>query len=633
MNIRVLSIRLRPNAAVLSAVAASFAVFVLVVLVLITAASAQAIPADSNMADSSAMNQSASQGIPELGGTSETAPPPAAQVPPPPAPSSDGSVVQGLTLLTSDPNAHNLEGEVVQGAVPNGTAAPGTPQNGAPVDESQITGEILFPGKIKELKLGASSVGTLSLTLRWFRAHEIGLTSESDGKIKIERAESPEGPWQLVAPDATGIPSTQSGFWFAVSRDRETKPFYVRVVMVDSYGKEWIDMIPNPVNLSNAGRGGGNSNQSGTLEGQQKDFSQASYEKEMPSYQPQLNKSENSGIQTWKNNPLDESEARELTAALDHGTSSPASSNPLPEPQVSTKRKRIHRNPPTDPSQITLNPLLTRGLNIFGDEESERVDDGYDNGNPPPYGGNPPNGLGAERPQPPKRSIFMSPKEYEAELAAYEAEQNGGYGNQGYGNQGYGNQGYGNQGYGNQGYGNQGYGNQGYGSQGYGGRSSGVLGWNDPGANGGGPSQQPSQPQYQQPSVVYEDANGNVIDNPYTNGQIVNGRFVSGPLAGAQVIGGSYPGDGSMVANGNGDINGQFLTLPGEINGSFDQVGFSQNISQGTILSDAAGGFVSPGTNPNGPYTSSESTLGTSSNITGPIQQPITTMPPRPTTR
>ena len=40
-----------------------------------------------------------------------------------------------------------------------------------------------------------------------------------------------------------------------------------------------------------------------------------------------------------------------------------------------------------------------------------------------------------------------SEREASAELAAYEAEQNGGY-NQGYGNQGYGNQGYGNQGYG-----------------------------------------------------------------------------------------------------------------------------------------------------------------------------------------
>ena len=465
MNIHILTTRLRLAATALTSVAAFLLAFPLV-----TAARAQDPSLDSNIADSSALsNQSAAQGVPELGGTGQTAPPATPQASPPPAPSTDGdgSVIQGLTLLTNDPNVHNLEGEVVQGGSdPNGSVPPGAivQQNGAPIDESQVSGEILFPGKIKELKLGASSVGTLSLTLRWFRANEIGLTSESDGKIKIERADSPEGPWQLVAPDATGIPSTQSGYWFAVSRDRETRPFYIRVVMVDSYGKEWIDMIPNPVNLANTGPSAASgSGQSGTIGGQQKDFSQASFEKEMPSYQSQLNKSGNSGVQTWKNNPLDESEARELTAALDRGGSSPSQNPPLPEPKPTNTRKRVHRSPPTDISQMTLNPLLTRGLNIFGDDGSERVDDA--GGNPPPYGGAPPMNRPAARSEPPKRSIFMSPKEYEAELAAYEAEQNGGY----------------NQGYGNQGYGNQGYGGQGYGAQG---QNSGVLGWNDPGAMG-----------------------------------------------------------------------------------------------------------------------------------------------------
>ncbi|MBQ1456819.1 MAG: hypothetical protein IIZ25_13325 [Thermoguttaceae bacterium] len=609
MKIHILITRPRLAATALTTVAAFLSAFALV-----TAARAQAPSLDNNIADSSALsNQSAEQGVPELGGTGQTAPPATPQAPPPPAPSTDGdgSVIQGLTLLTNDPNVHNLEGEVVQGENgANGSLPPGAvvQQNGTPIDESQVSGEILFPGKIKELKLGASSVGTLSLTVRWFRAGEIGLTSESDGKIKIERAESPEGPWQLVAPDATGIPSTQSGYWFAVSRDRETRPFYIRVVMVDSYGKEWIDMIPNPVNLANTGPSAASgSGQSGTIGGQQKDFSQASFEKEMPSYQSQLNKSGNSGVQTWKNNPLDESEARELSAALDRGGSSPAQNIPLPEPKAANTRKRVRRSPPTDISQMTLNPLLTRGFNIFGDDGSERVDDA--GGNPPPYGGAPPMNHPAARPEPPKRSIFMSPKEYEAELAAYEAEQNGGY------SQGY-----------NQGYGNQGYGSQGYGGQGYGGQNSGVLGWNDPGANMG-------MNQYQQPSVIYEDANGNVIDNPYTSGQIVNGRFVSGPMAGAQVVGGSYPGDGGMVVGGGtGDMNGTFLTLPGEVSGGFEQVGFDPNANQGTILGDAAGAFTAPGSS-NGPYTPMESTLGTSANLPGPTQQPITTMPPRPTTR
>lgn len=512
--------------------------------------------------------------------------------------SSDATLIQGLTLLTGEGNATPTSATESAAVSTDGPINISTAEGEPEVDPNN-PGEILFPGKVKEVKLGASSVGTLSLTIRWFRPEELGLTAQNGGKVRIERAASPEGPWTPVAADAKGISTEQSGYWFAVSRDRDAAPFYLRTVMVDSFGKEWIDLVPNAVDLA------------GTLDKRvsetekKPEFSNVSLEKELPAYNAAESSERSGAVSAW-NDSLDETEKRDLAAALEQNresgsipptsvpktasvTASTASTAPTAQPQPV-------RRPLTNPGTITLNPLLTRGFGIFSSKNS-RVESGYQGvanpGDYPapssgPYAGvlNQ-NGDTSETPPTPKRSIFMSPQQYREEFSGV-------------------------------------YSPNGYAAQP---SASGALGMNYPtdgGANGTiysaeGPYNQPNG----MPSIIYEDANGNVIDNPFANGQAANMPMVVD--GNGQVI----SGDGMAYnADPYAGMNGSMLSLPttGEMNaaGPYSDVSYS---------SDPYGGAYNEQFN--GPYTNQETTLGTTANLPGPTQTPLApnVLPPKPATR
>lgn len=515
------------------------------------------------------------------------------------------SLVQGLTLLSggeNSPSAANQSNPVstvsaVNGANPAESSGPIniSAGEGEPEIDPNNPGDILFPGKIKEVKLGASTVGTLSLTIRWFRPEELGLSAQYGGRIRIERSNSPDGPWTLVEADAQGISTEKAAYWFAVSRDKDASPFYLRTVQVDSFGKEWIDQVPNPIDL------GATLNQHSAEAEKKPEFSNVSLEKELPSYSAD----HVSGSGSPWNDSLNESEKRDLAAALeqnrDPGPTTPTSVPKTASTTALTQKNKPTRQPLTDPRTITLNPLLTRGFGIFSSNQS-RVESGYPGvANPGDYPApaSGPSAAGIRQPTsglalaPPKRSIFMSPQQYREEQAAYASN---GYQN-------------------------------GYAPQS---PYSGTIG-----ANGIYPSagrnetlysaEGPMNPQNAMPSIIYEDANGNVIDNPFANGQInapMNGQIENMPMI--------VDGNGQMISQDgmiyndpygsiNGSMNGSMLTLPsnGEINfdGTFSDVSYSDSY--------------------NGPYTSQESTLGTAANLPGPSQTPVApnVLPPQPTTR
>lgn len=542
-----------------------------------------------------------------------------------PASSDNVSLVQGLTLLSggeSGPAANGGDPVSAVTAVNGGDPAEQTgPINisagntsageGEPQIDPNNPGDILFPGKIKEVKLGASTVGTLSLTIRWFRPEELGLSAQYGGKIRIERAASADGPWTLVAPDAQGISAEKAAYWFAVSRDKDAAPFYLRTVQVDSFGKEWIDLVPTPIDL-------GASLDKHSAEAEKKsDFSNVSLEKELPSYSADQ---VSGGGSPW-NDSLAESEKRDLAAALEQNRGT-GSVQPSPAPQTASaaappQKSKPKRQPLTDPGTMTLNPLLTRGFGIFS-SNNDRVENGYpgvanQSDYPAPASGPYTAGLNQPAsgvaPEPPKRSIFMSPQQYREELAAYAPnDYQNGYQN-------------------------------GYAPQSpYSGTMS--AGGVYPATNGNETlysAEGPINSQNAMPSVIYEDANGNVIDNPFANGQM-NGQMMSGQMMGGQM--GNMP----MIVDGNGQMISQDGMVYNDPYGGMNGQMMNGQMMDGSMLTLPANGDMNTGgtfsdvsysDSYNGPYTSQESTLGTAANLPGPSQTPVApnVLPPQPTTR
>lgn len=229
--------------------------------------------------------------------------------------------------------------------------------------ESATAEEIPFPGKIKTVSVGMSAVGTPALSIRWYRGNDMGTGPEVGGKIRLERANQQDGPWTALADDAKELPLEAPGYWFAL-RQLDNPTFYLRTVSVDRYGKEWIDRIP--INLSEQMKNlpeTESTNSSGA-------FSNVSLEKELPSYQNEMKTQ--TPVKTW-NDPLGESEKKELTAALDENKTPTVDKTASIKPTVPDTTPRTAAAPATyhNPQlgKWTLNPIFTRGFGVFSKKE------------------------------------------------------------------------------------------------------------------------------------------------------------------------------------------------------------------------------------------------------------------------
>ena len=321
--------------------------------------------------------------------------------------------------------------------------------------------------------------------------------------------------------------------------------------------------------------------------------------------------------------------------------------------------------PPTDPGRLTLNPIFTRGFGLFFQPSNERVDAGMpapanpsaynafpqngasQNNGASPAGGSLPGGspyaaaVSEPSPQagsaPAKRSIFtpspayqrrFAPNDPPAQTAPTQAPVTSGSYDDMSGAAG------------------MVYDVNGQPISGMNGMNGmGINGYNGMGMNGANAM----------PDIIYEDANGNRIANPFLNqqgnqpmilpgndggmvnggmmnGGMVNGGMVNGGMVNEGMINGGYPSgqtfDSGQYSSGQ-MIGGSFggdLLLPNESGGYY---------SDPMSMAPMNGGDQNFMPTQNAPYSNQEQILGAGANLPGPTQPPVPTsvLPPKPSTR
>ncbi len=106
------------------------------------------------------------------------------------------------------------------------------------------------PGKLKRLSFGKEeNTERLMVLVRWFQPEELEARYRGEAKtLKVERAANPNGPWTTVGED---LAIEQPGYaWIAT--EEEMKPFYVRTVVVEN-GEELIDVTSSPLDVTAPG--------------------------------------------------------------------------------------------------------------------------------------------------------------------------------------------------------------------------------------------------------------------------------------------------------------------------------------------------------------------------------------------
>ena len=275
--------------------------------------------------------------------------------------------------------------------------------------EGNSAAEVPYPGKIRWIERGKTASGESALSITWFRPNECG-QPYSEGKVSIQRAPTPDGPWTPITPEAAELDLNSPGYWFS-SEENDNQPFYLRIVStVNVNGNEtnWVHTLPETVSFTPV---------SGKT--QTADFSTP------PSR-------EGEEIKAWSDS--ESGEERKLagrdtrdsvvdkTASVNQSASAPGSGQAA---QEAVRESRSAGHPQlTDPHQFSVNPIFQFGFGVFTgkDRNGNPLPDYSNAGSAPAYANQQQTQAPPLPSPPPKRPIWMSKQEYEEHMRAYEYE-------------------------------------------------------------------------------------------------------------------------------------------------------------------------------------------------------------------
>lgn len=319
-------------------------------------------------------------------------------------------MVQGLMSLTQKNSASSAGGDPLASQVntQNQSADPFSSSNSG-------AAEVPFPGKINWVQQGKTKSGEPGLSLSWFQPSQIN-GEKSEGKIRIERAPSPDGPWTPVTDDAVDLDINGSGYWFS-GKAGDQEPFYLRTVStvkMDGTETEWIDTLPKPLRF-----------------GAVPSKSDAPDPPELSDLEGRREKSSGS-ISAWNDSGSQSGSDRGSHDSVVNKTSSVNSNESSERPDTEEVVRSARRDPQTfthpqltNPQQISVNPIFHFGLGVFTgkDRNGNRLPDYSDAGSAPAYAANTQADNEPSMPAPlPKRPIWMTKQEYEMHVQEYERE-------------------------------------------------------------------------------------------------------------------------------------------------------------------------------------------------------------------
>lgn len=272
-------------------------------------------------------------------------------------------------------------------SVSKGAGANGSPNNFSLNDDSDeqeppappaaaehAEGEIVpRPGRFKTLSFGKEAeTDKLMVFVRWFRPDD--LDEQYRGKkatISLDYGPTPEGPWTAVAKD---LSLDESGYGWIATADN-MKPFYVRATVTDESGESWTDVTSDPLDVSTPGvkeaLGVVNTPAPFATKKLQKTASKESVVEKRA--KPALDGGNEDGVELVRTTASEgetkatpaaksESEADSIDKAREAGKS--------PEKEKAAKTRQPYRErpvvpAPTNPNQLEVNPLFTRGVSVL----------------------------------------------------------------------------------------------------------------------------------------------------------------------------------------------------------------------------------------------------------------------------
>ena len=220
-------------------------------------------------------------------------------------------------------------------------------------------------GKLKTASFAKEAeTGKLLVVVRWFKADEIEEQYRGvKGKLTIEHGPTPNGPWEPVGTD---LSLEENGYsWYATELDMD--PFYIRLVVTDENGKSVAEVS------------------SGSLDANHPDVRKAlePVKTPVPFKDIKVEKEEGSESSAKKDGVDDKKIENEISminktsAEKDEKTKAETDDIERTRGELKTtvdkkstasiapRRERPRVPAPTNPNQIEVNPLFTRGVSVL----------------------------------------------------------------------------------------------------------------------------------------------------------------------------------------------------------------------------------------------------------------------------
>ncbi len=219
-------------------------------------------------------------------------------------------------------------------------------------------------GKLKTASFAKEArSGKLLVVARWFKADEIEEQYRgAKGKLTIEHGPTPDGPWEPVGTD---LSLEENGYsWYATELDME--PFYIRLVVTDENGKSVAEVSD------------------GSLDANHPDVRKAlePVKTPVPFKEIKVEKPKDATDSTKKVGKDDRELENEISlinkTAAEGDEKSKAEADDIersrnelkttvdPKSTANVKRRERPFVPaPTNPNQLEINPLFTRGVGVL----------------------------------------------------------------------------------------------------------------------------------------------------------------------------------------------------------------------------------------------------------------------------
>lgn len=232
------------------------------------------------------------------------------------------------------------------------------------------------PGRLKSLSFGKEDkTDKLMVFVRWFTPEELEEKYRGDYVgLDVEYSLSANGPWKTVGKN---LSIKENGYGWIAEADN-MKPFYVRTVVTDSKGQTYDDVTVSPLDVTTPGvkdaLGYVNTPVPFPADARKKTTAKNSEDKEKNTKSTNAKNDGETGSKPKGSRVRRTSSKEEVVAKSDEEKAEEVEESREEMAKIAAKKNVKNLKPPksrpivpapTNPNQIEVNPLFTRGVGVL----------------------------------------------------------------------------------------------------------------------------------------------------------------------------------------------------------------------------------------------------------------------------